>query len=77
LQERKVSGEWDRMETRWILIRDRRIVWEGTIKSHIYSAAEMRALIEKAGFSRVECYGSLAGDPYDQRARGLIVVAVK
>jgi SAM-dependent methyltransferase len=77
LQERKVSGEWDRMETRWILIRDRQVVWDGMVRSHIYSAAEMRSLIEKAGFSRVTCYGSLDGAPYDQRATGLIAVAVK
>ncbi len=77
LQERKVSRMWDRMETRWILIRDRRIIWEGTVSSRIYSAVEFRRLIEMAGFSQVNIYGGLDGAPYDQYARGMIVVAVK
>lgn len=77
LQERTVCDDWRRMETRWILIRDRRLVWESTVTSHIYSAGELRTLIEEAGFSRVTCYGSLGGAAYDQHAQGLIAVAVK
>jgi SAM-dependent methyltransferase len=77
LQERKVSNDWQRMETMWMLIRDRKLIWESTVSSHIYSAAELRLLMREAGFRRVECYGSLAGAPYDQRATGLIAVGFK
>ena len=77
LQERKVSDGWDRMETTWILIRDGRVAWQSTVSSRIYSAAEFRHLLEKAGFASATIYGNLAGAPYDQHAAGLVALATK
>jgi SAM-dependent methyltransferase len=77
LQQRKVYRDWRRMETTWMLIRDRKLVWESIVSSHIYSAAELREILEQAGFRHIDCYGSLAGAPYDQHAGGLIAVAFK
>ena len=70
LQERKVSDGWDRMETTWILIRNGRVAWQSTVSSRIYSAAEFRHLLEKAGFASATIYGNLAGAPYDEHAAG-------
>jgi len=43
----------------------------------IYSAREMRMLLESVGFNPVHCYGSLRGTPYDHKAERLVVVARK
>ena len=41
------------------------------------SAADLKAMLLAAGFSKVEVYGSLDGKPYDHEAQRLVVVATK
>jgi SAM-dependent methyltransferase len=77
LHERAVRGGWDSIESRWILLRDGAVAWEGTISHRLYSGVELRDVLGRAAFSKVEVYGSLAGDPYDHRAQGLVAVATK
>jgi SAM-dependent methyltransferase len=77
LQERAIRDGWERMDARWILIRDGRVVRETRVSSRIYSGAEMRALLLAAGFRAVKLYGDLYGAPYDDLATRLIAVAVK
>ncbi|HJU09970.1 MAG TPA: methyltransferase domain-containing protein [Candidatus Binataceae bacterium] len=75
LLQRAIRDGWEQIETRWILLRNGRIEWDSTISSRIYSAAEMRALLEAAGFIDVKIFGSLGGVPYDHAATVLIAVA--
>jgi SAM-dependent methyltransferase len=77
LQERTIRDGWERMDTRWILLRDGRVVRETMVSSRIYSGAEMRGLLLAAGFSAVRLYGNLCGAPYDDSAARLIAVASK
>jgi len=51
--------------------------WEGTISIRLYSGVELTALLERAGFSVVQLYGNLAGEPYNDSAERLIAVATK
>jgi SAM-dependent methyltransferase len=76
LVERKISSGWDWIENRWILIKDgeRR---EFTLGHRLFSAVELSTLIQQAGFSQINVYGSLQGIPYNQDARCLVVVARK
>ncbi len=76
LEERKITRNWGRLENRWILIRDgqRR---EFRLSLRLYSAVELTALLAGVGFIELEAYGSLAGEPYDQTARRLTVLARK
>ncbi|GGK74675.1 methyltransferase [Sphaerisporangium melleum] len=67
-----ILDDWTRYRTEWTLVRD------GTARSaaltcFVYSAAELRALFQDAGFARVECFGGFDGRPYDDRADRLIV----
>lgn len=75
LHQRIIRDGWERMDMRWILLRDGHIEWDGTVSSRIYSAAEMRALLKAAGFGEGKIFGSMEATPYDQTATQLVAVA--
>jgi len=76
LEERKLIGAWERIESRWTLVRSGGIK-EGVTSVRIYAATELAALLRNAGFGAVTFYGSLAGTPYDNRAERLVALATK
>jgi len=54
--------------------------WDGKKESRfakhwIYTAAEIRRMLERAGFEVIECYGSLKQEPFKLGSRELFVVA--
>ncbi len=67
---------WCRIENRWAYIKDNHYT-QRIFTHNIYSAKEIADLLCRAGFARVECYGSLDGIPYDIDAERLIVIAQK
>jgi SAM-dependent methyltransferase len=74
LQETEIRDDWSWVRNRWTAIRDdERFSYE--LEHRIYSAAELRTLLESVGFEEITCYGSLAGHPYDHQALRLIVRA--
>lgn len=76
LEERKITNDWSRIHNRWIMFKgDRR--YENTINLRLYSASELKALLEAAGFSQIQAYGGLDGSPYDEQAKRLVMVANK
>jgi hypothetical protein len=48
-----------------------------TAKHWVYTAAEIRRMLERAGFSVLTLYGSLKGEPFKLGSRELFVVAEK
>ncbi|MPY57554.1 class I SAM-dependent methyltransferase [Streptomyces spongiae] len=72
VQRDTVLDSWTRLRTDWTLVRDS-VAREASITSFLYSAAELRALFEAAGFTDVRCYGGFDGSPYDHHAQRLIV----
>jgi SAM-dependent methyltransferase len=74
LEERRVTHDWTWIENRWILIKDgeRR---EFPLATRLYGAAELRRVLEEAGFETIRVYGSLGGAAYDHEAERLIAVA--
>ena len=76
LSERKVSQNWGRIETRWIVIQGTKRV-EHRVSVRSYSAVELSSLLFDCGFSKVQVYGSLDGIEYDQTAQRLVVVGRK
>jgi SAM-dependent methyltransferase len=77
LCEEKFSDDWSRGDNRWILIKDGRQQAEYRFSLRLYSAAELKELLKGCGFQQVDIYGSIAGEPYDQNAKRLVVVARK
>jgi SAM-dependent methyltransferase len=76
LEERRVIGAWERIETRWILIRGSTRV-ERVLTVRLYSGAELATLLKRVGFTEVAGYGNFAAKPYDQSAQRLVAVATK
>ncbi|MBM3332827.1 methyltransferase domain-containing protein [candidate division WOR-3 bacterium] len=67
---------WSALEQRRILVRKGR-TYEFRLWMRLYSAAELRGLLERAGFRSVRMYGGYDGSPYDSEARRLVVVGRK
>ena len=76
LQERVVCDDWSWMMNRWIAI-DGAERHEYRFGHRLYSAAELRDALKRAGFARVQIYGALFGVPYDHNALRLVAVATK
>jgi len=74
LEQRRVTDDWCWIENRWTLVQDGE-VHEFEISHRLYSAAELRGLLQAVGFGEVRCYGALDGRPYDHRAQRLVIVA--
>lgn len=74
LTEFKVSGDWEGLVHRWILMRGAERI-DRSFTLRLYSATEIEAILLEAGFARVEAYGGWTGSAYDDRAETMIVVA--
>ncbi len=74
LTEFTVEGAWEGLRNRWILIRGSERI-DRSFVQRLYSAGEMRALLERAGFRDVRILGSLEGNPYDHKAKSLVARA--
>ncbi len=74
LQERRPSEDWGRMNVRWIKITSGHTE-EWSFTHRLFAATELVSLVCEAGFQSVKTYGDLQGNPYDNTARRLVVVA--
>ena len=76
LEERKVSGNWGWIDAKWTLLKgsERHEIF---VSHRLYSAVELKLLLEKCGFNNVDIYGGFDGSSYDQRAERLIALAEK
>ncbi|RKN04750.1 class I SAM-dependent methyltransferase [Streptomyces radicis] len=72
IQRDTVLDSWRRLRTDWTLVRGG-TAREASIHCWLYSAAELCALFEEAGFTAVECFGGFDASPYGQTSRRLIV----
>ncbi|MFJ4966362.1 class I SAM-dependent methyltransferase [Streptomyces sp. NPDC088729] len=72
VQRDTVLDSWRRLRTDWTLVRGGS-ARTASILSWLYSAAELAALFERAGFTDVECFGGFDASGYDQRSERLIV----
>ena len=72
-----VSGAWEGLRSRWILIdkNGRRI--EHEFIQRLYSAIELRNILTDIGFSDAQIYGGYDLRPYDQNAQTMVIVAHK
>lgn len=75
-EERTVLGDWEGIKNKWTLLRGEE-KFEHTLFIRLYSGEDLKKILLNVGFSRVNLFGSLEGDPYDHLARRLVVVGVK
>ncbi|MGP4017483.1 class I SAM-dependent methyltransferase [Saccharopolyspora sp. 5N708] len=67
---------WTRFRTDWTLVHGD-TAKHASITCFVYSAAELVALFEAAGFNDVECFGGFGAEPYDNHAKRLIVRGIR
>ena len=63
-----------RMINDWIVLENGRYKIH-RLEHYVYSAQELRMMLQMCGFENIVVYGSLDGDPYDLNAKRLVVVA--
>ncbi|MFW5946478.1 MAG: hypothetical protein ACOCTN_06375 [Candidatus Natronoplasma sp.] len=76
LEERTVDKDWSWIEIRRILITEQGQK-EYNPSHWIYSAKELKNMLKQVGFSSIEVYGNYDGEPYDEKADRLVVLAEK
>ncbi len=76
IEERKIKGDWELLENRWTLIT-KGDVKKGTFYIKIYSAEELKEMLENSGFASIDLYGDLDKSDYGEDAERLIAVARK
>jgi hypothetical protein len=76
IQRPEICDSWTRVRQEWTLIRDG-VARTVHFQNRIYSGQELKDLLLRAGFTKVNLYGSLDGEPYDWNAKRLIAVAAK
>jgi len=74
LEERTPHPDWSGIHNRWIHISREGIKTEFIFDLRIYSAVELKTEMLNVGFSKVDIYGGLSGEPFDQNARWLVAV---
>ncbi len=78
LTEFTVEGAWEGLRSRWILIDNKTGKrFEHEFVQRLYSAADLRQMMIKAGFSSAKVFGNFDLSPYDQNARTMVIVAKK
>jgi ubiquinone/menaquinone biosynthesis C-methylase UbiE len=74
LTEQRISNEWNWMHHRLVFIQED-VRQSFDLGHRLYAASELRFLLQRTGFERVNLYGSLEGEPYDEGASTLVLVA--
>ncbi len=72
----RTNDDWTRAHSTWVYVHGER-AHTFALTYNLYSGAELRALLRKAGFSDVQVYGDLKGAPYNHKAKRLVAVAGK
>ena len=76
VQRHEIVDDWSRIRNQWVLVRRGRAkAFEFTLR--VYSGAEMRGLMEQAGFRDIRLYGDLAGGEYGAAAVHLVAIGRK
>lgn len=72
-----VTGLWEGLSSKWILMDKKGRKMEHTFVQRLYSAVELKERLLNIGFSSVEVYGGFDMRPYDQNAITMVIKAVK
>jgi SAM-dependent methyltransferase len=76
LEEARIGNGWDLVKMKWILAGDG-MTKEFALSVRLYAASELIALLKRAGFREARAFGDVSGVPYDDKAKRLVVVALR
>jgi ubiquinone/menaquinone biosynthesis C-methylase UbiE len=72
----KITKDWTWLEAQWSFVKQG-IPKKLTFSQRLYAASELKELLAKCGFSKIDVYGNLKGHPFDHTATNLVIVAKK
>jgi 2-polyprenyl-3-methyl-5-hydroxy-6-metoxy-1,4-benzoquinol methylase len=76
IQARRVEENPHKLRTAWLYLRDGHYK-EYELTHYLYSGAELRGLLEGAGFSSVKLFSDFAGTDYGVDSQRIVAVATK
>jgi SAM-dependent methyltransferase len=76
VERHEIFDDWTRVRNEWLLIKNGKVK-QFQFHHTVYSGLELRDRLERAGFTGVRLYGSLAGDEFGPDAERLVAVAHK
>jgi SAM-dependent methyltransferase len=74
LREGRPAPDWSFMDTRWIILGGGG-AQEFVVRTRLYTAEELTALLAEGGFAQVSLFGDFDGQPYRAEAKRLVAVA--
>lgn len=74
MTRQEVAGAWEGVRNLWRLVRDG-VARDYCFEQRLYSATELAAALEEAGFHDIGLHGGLDRRPYDLEADNLVAVA--
>ncbi len=77
LEERTFDHLSGRMETRWVCVARDGVRYERLSSVRLYTASELRTMLERAGLKVTNLFGDYDGSPYSWDSQRLIIVACK
>lgn len=77
LEEREFDHLSGRLETRWICAASDGVRYERLSSIRLYTASELRVMLERVGLQGVKLFGDYDGSPYTWDSQRLILVAIK
>ncbi len=77
LEERTLSDDWGWIDNRWIIITPEGDRHEFHVGHRLFSAVELRKLVQRVGFVDIDISGGLDGRPYPPDSFRLVVTARK
>jgi SAM-dependent methyltransferase len=77
LEERTFDHLSGRMETRWVCVARDGVRYERLSSVRLYTASELKTMLERAGLKVTNLFGDYDGSPYSWDSQRLIVVACK
>ena len=75
LEESHLLDGWSRVESHWDLGSRGAERKRFSFRMNLYSGSGIVRALRQAGFSKIELFGNLDGDPYDNNAERLIALA--
>ncbi len=77
LTEFKVTGAWEGLQSKWILIKPNGERIEHVFVQRLYSASTLRDSLKEIGFKKAEVFGGFDLSAYDHNAKTMVIVAEK
>lgn len=77
LEERTFDHLSGRVETRWIFIARDGVRYERLSSIRLYTASELRTMLERAGLQVINLFGDYDGSTYTWDSQRLIIVATR